>query len=252
MLEPRFIPCLLLHEGGLYKTVKFRQPNYIGDPINAVKIFNEKGADELVLLDIDATVRRRGPQFQWVQDIVSEAFMPVTYGGGVRSLDDMGRLFGLGVEKVSISAAALEFPELVADAARQFGSQSVIVTIDVKRSFWSKSPIVCTHNGRRTHKIDVLSWALQVESAGAGEIILNSVDRDGMMEGYDHALIKELAGKIRVPIVALGGAGALDDMEKVISSSGASAAAAGSLFVYRSKGQGVLINYPSRTFFKFE
>jgi cyclase len=246
MLEPRIIPCLLLHKDGLFKTVKFKAPVYVGDPINVVKIFNEKGADELILLDIDATVSGKNPSYDWIRDIVSEAFMPITYGGGVKSLQQMEVLFQLGIEKVALSSAALENPKFVSAAASKFGSQSVTVVVDYKRSFWSRHPLIYTHNGKRRQNIPLLEWVQRVEKLGAGEVIINSIERDGTMIGYEHETIQAAAAVTAIPIVAMGGASSVNEMHTVISASGASGAAAGSLFVFRAKGQGVLVNYPPR------
>jgi imidazole glycerol-phosphate synthase subunit HisF len=242
----RIIPCLLLHQGGLYKTIRFKKSRYIGDPINAVKIFNEKEADELLIVDIDATVAGRPPCFDAVKDIVSEAFMPVGYGGGISSLKEMETLFSCGVEKVSISAAALENPNLINLAVRNFGSQSVVVTIDVGRPMFSRCYSVYSHNAKRRWPLTPESWLARVEALGAGEVVVNNIDRDGTMDGYDHELLRRLTDVSTIPIIALGGASDYADMERAIVESNASAAAAGSLFVYRGKGQGVLINYPER------
>ena len=242
----RIIPCLLLHRRGLYKTVRFKKPQYIGDPINAVRIFNEKEVDELLLVDIDATTSGKPPNVELVRDIVSEAFMPVGYGGGVTSIDQMESLFSAGVEKVSISAHALAHPEFISEAARSFGSQSVVVTVDVKKPFLSSRYALYTHNGARRWNIPLLDWVRKTEQLGAGEVILNNIDRDGTMDGYDHALLSEIAGAVSIPVIALGGASSYDDLERAILESKMSAAAAGSLFVYKAKGQGVLINYPER------
>jgi cyclase len=243
MQRLRIIPCLLIHQGGLYKTVRFRQPTYVGDPINAVKIFCEKEADELMLVDIDATVDNRPPDFDFVEDIASQAFMPTGYGGGVKSVADMEKLFSKGVEKVSISAAALAQPSLITECARAFGSQSVVVTIDVKKSLFGRTQIV-SHNGRKVWKPELLAWVREVADRGAGEIVLNDVDRDGTQQGYDHDLIRRVVQAVDVPVIALGGARDVTDLKKVIESTGASAAAAGSLFVFCGPRRAVLINYP--------
>jgi len=247
MHRSRVIPCLLLHRGGLVKTVQFANPRYIGDPINTVRIFNEKEVDELLIFDIDATVAGRPPDFELIEEIVGEAFMPIGYGGGVKTLEHMYRLFRGGVEKVSLSSAALEDPTLVGEAASRFGRQAVIVTLDLKRrSRWRKGYVVTTHNGTRSLPGDPIQIAVQMEQAGAGELLVNFVDRDGTMQGYDLEYIREITGRVDIPVIALGGAGSLEDLRRVVMEAGASAAAAGSLFVYYGKHRAVLINYPSQ------
>lgn len=246
MYRSRVIPCLLLHNGGLYKTVQFADPIYIGDPINAVKIFNEKEVDELILLDIDATAQQREPDYPLLQDIASECFIPLSYGGGVTSIDQFQRLFELGIEKVSISSSALADPGLIQKSAQRFGSQSIIVTIDLKTPRFSRSYHVVTHNGKRKHRITPLDAAMLAQRNGAGEIVLNFADRDGKMCGYDVATVRNISSAIDIPLIALGGAGSIHDLQAVIKEGGASAAAAGSLFVYQGVHRAVLINYPSQ------
>ncbi len=245
MWIPRVIPCLLVHKGGLYKTVAFKNPRYVGDPINAVRILNEKEVDELLLVDIDATVEGREPRYDQVEDVVGEAFMPVAYGGGVTSVDQMHRLFALGVEKVFTSAAALAAPDLVSDAASRFGSQSIGVALDLKRGRAGAEPVVVTHNGKKKMPIGSVDAARQMEKHGAGELLVNSVDRDGTMSGYDLDAIRRIADAVSIPVVALGGAASLDDLGRAVREGGASAAAAGSLFVFTGVHRAVLITYPS-------
>lgn len=244
MHRPRVIPCLLLHQGGLVKTVQFSRPRYIGDPINTVRIFNEKEVDELLILDIDATVDDRPPLFDLLEEIVGEAFMPICYGGGVKSLEQMYRLFRLGIEKISISSAALNDLALIQNAVQEFGKQAVVVTLDLKERRLGKAYCITTHNGKVRVPGDPLEVAKRMEDAGAGELILNFVDRDGTMQGYDLNYIREIARHLHIPVVALGGAGDVQDIRDVIAC-GASAAAAGSLFVFYGKHRAVLINYPS-------
>lgn len=242
-MRPRLIPTLLLKAGGLYKTRKFSDPVYIGDPINAVRIFNEKGVDEIVLLDIDATLEGRGPNFERITDIVSEAFVPICYGGGVRSIDDFSRLMKLGVEKVAVTSAVANDFSLVTQAAALFGSQSVVVGIDARRGLFNRLDRV-VRSGKEATRLSPLDAALAAEAAGAGEILLTSVDRDGMMTGYDEKLISAVADAVGVPVIASGGAASLDDMLQAVFTGGASAAAAGSLFVFQGKHRAVLISYP--------
>lgn len=242
-VRPRVIPCLLVDQGGLVKTTRFGSPKYVGDPINAVRIFNDKEVDELILLDIGATRRRRGIDFKLLGEIVSEGFMPVAYGGGVTSIEDAARLFHLGVEKVIFCSAAARQPELVKSASKRFGSQSVLVTIDVKRNFFG-SPVIYTEGGRKKAGIKFSDFLRRMVEAGAGEIILNSIDRDGMRNGYDLALLKEASAAVPVPVVALGGAGSLEDLKAASQAGGASALAAGSLFVFHGPNRAVLLQYP--------
>lgn len=242
MLLPRVIPVLLIDGRRLLKTKRFTEPRYVGDPINAVRIFNDKEVDELVILDIGAAVTGE-PNFEIVREIVSEAFMPVAYGGGVRTLAHMEKLFGLGLEKVSLGAAAATLPGLVGQAAARFGSQSVVVCVDAKRN-WLGHATVMTQRGTKTVERKPAEFARACQDAGAGEILLQSIDRDGTFKGYDLPLVKEVAAAVTVPVVACGGAGSFEDIRSVVQL-GASAAA-GSLFVFHGKLQAVLISYPSR------
>lgn len=242
-MRPRLIPSLLLKAGGLYKTRKFGDPIYIGDPINAVRIFNTKGVDEIILLDIDASREGRGPDFDRVTDIVSEAFVPVCYGGGVRTVDDFARLMKLGVEKVAVNSVTEKDFGLVAEAAARFGSQSVVVGIDSRRSFLGRVERV-VRSATASSSLSPLEAAKAAEAAGAGEILLTAVDRDGMMGGYDSKLISAITDDVGIPVIASGGASSLHDMLEAVYVSGASAAAAGSLFVFQGKHRAVLITYP--------
>jgi len=247
MLHPRIIPCLLVHNKGLVKTIKFKEPKYVGDPINAVKIFNEKEVDELVVLDIDATVESRDPDAVMVANLAKECRMPLCYGGGIKTVDQARKLVGLGVEKVAISSVALEIPELVTRIAAQVGNQSVVVVLDVKKRQIGTKYEVWTHNGRKnTHKCPI-ELAQQLEGLGAGEIVINSIDNDGVMMGYDLALVDNIRASISVPMTVLGGAGSLCDIGKLISKYGIIGAAAGSLFVFKGVYRAVLINYPNRS-----
>lgn len=244
MIAVRVIPCLLLRGSGLVKTVRFRDPKYLGDPINVVKIFNDKEVDELVLLDVLATVEGRRPPFDLLEQIASECFMPLCYGGGVRGMDDVRALFELGVEKVSLNAAAVEDPALIEAGAATFGSQSIIASIDVKRRLLGRYEVV-THRGEKGTGLDPVAFARTVEARGAGEILLTSVDRDGTMGGYDLELIRRVSEAVRIPVVACGGAGSVADLGRAVREGGAAAAAAGSIFVFHGPHRGVLINYPS-------
>ena len=244
MLQARIIPCLLLHKGGLFKTVKFKKPRYIGDPINAVKIFNEKEVDELMIIDIDATVEQRAPHYEKIEEIVSEAFMPVSYGGGIGNVTQMKQLFRNGVEKVSLSSAALNDTSLISEAVSIFGSQSVILTLDIKRSLFKRKYQIVTHNGTRNTGNDPIQTAKEFAQLGIGELVINNVDNDGIMEGYDTEYMKQVVDAVNIPVVALGGAGNKDHLRDVVVDAGVSAAAAGSMFIYHGRRKAVLISYP--------
>ncbi|MCX5995830.1 MAG: AglZ/HisF2 family acetamidino modification protein [Chloroflexi bacterium] len=244
MLKTRVIPCLLLKGQGLVKTLQFKDPKYVGDPINAVKIFNEKEVDELILLDIQATVEQRSPQMKLISEIGSECFMPLCYGGGIRTLDDIKEIFGLGVEKVAINTYAVENPYFIGNAAEKFGSQSIVVAIDAKKHSPGKYEVF-THSGKVPTKLDPVEHAKRMEEMGCGEIFLNSIDRDGAMKGYDIELISQVSRTVSIPVIACGGAGELSDFADAVELGGASAVSAGSLFVFHGKHRAVLITYPS-------
>jgi imidazole glycerol-phosphate synthase subunit HisF len=247
MLRPRIIPCLLIHKGGLVKTQGFTSPKYVGDPINAVKIFNEKEADELIVLDIDASVNKVQPDYSLIAKLAAECRMPLCYGGGITTAEQASRIIDLGVEKVSISAAAVANPGLLTDIANAIGRQSVVTVLDVRKKagLFAKGYEVCTHNAKVVHKQDPFFLAKSLEDAGAGEIVLNSIDRDGEMKGYDLALAQQMRNVLRVPLTMLGGAGSLDDIGGLIHQCGIIGAAAGSLFVFKGPYRAVLINYPT-------
>lgn len=245
MVEPRIIPCLLIHKGGLVKSVRFKDHKYVGDPVNAVRIFNEKMVDELMVLDIDATVDRREPDYKAIKRLAAECRMPLSVGGGVTTADQVERIVGYGVEKVALSAAAVARPSLVAEAARRVGTQSVVVVIDVKRIGPFRRQEVVTHNGQQSTGLSPVDFARQMQGAGAGEIVLNSIDQDGTMQGYDTTLVRSIADIVTVPLTIMGGAGSLTDIEAAIREFGTIGAAAGSLFVFKGKYRAVLINYPN-------
>lgn len=246
MLRPRIIPCLLVRNKGLVKTVKFRPSKYVGDPINAVKIFNEKEADELIVLDIDATATGMPPDFVMIQKLAAECRMPMCYGGGVTTVEHAKQIIGLGVEKVAISASALSNPKLISDIASEIGSQSVVVILDVKKSFFGKYEVY-THNGQRRTDRTPFDVAQEAQRLGAGEIVINSIDNDGQMKGYDLNLAAKVREAIHLPMSVLGGAGSLADVERLISTCGVVGASAGSLFVFKGQYRAVLINYPDQT-----
>jgi cyclase len=241
MLRRRIIPALLLRDGGLVKTVKFSKERYIGDPINAVKIFNEKEVDELCLLDIGATTEGRPPAYSEINEIVSEAFMPIGYGGGIQTMDHVEQLFKIGVEKVIMNTAAFENETLVKEASSVFGNQSIVVSIDIKKDIWGHYKIF-TRSGKSKQKIDLITAVKKMQDLGAGEIILNNIDRDGTMQGYDIEPIDKISKAIEVPLVALGGAASIDDFVDAIQH-GAAAVSAGSMFVYQGVHKAVLISY---------
>lgn len=244
MLRPRITPCLLVHEGGLVKTVRFRDPTYVGDPINAVRIFNEKESDELVVLDIDATANGVTPDFEMIANLAAECRMPLCYGGGVTTVEQAKKIISLGVEKVALSAAAVADPGLISAISDAIGRQSTVVVIDVRKRILGGKYDVYTHNGTRKAGVTAIEFAQAMEAAGAGEIVLNAIDRDGVMTGYDLALARQLRAAVNVPISILGGAGSLDDIEELIREVGVLGAVAGSLFVFKGKYRAVLINYP--------
>jgi cyclase len=241
----RVIPCLSLKGLGLVKTVQFKNPKYIGDPRNAVKIFNEKEVDEIVILDITATLEKKLIQFSLIGEIVSEAFVPIGYGGGVKTLEDAQKLISQGVEKIIICSYALESPSFIRQLSSVLGSQSTVVCIDVKKNFWGKYE-VCSHSGTKSFKTNPVDFAQEMEKQGAGEIIINSIDKDGTMTGYDINLIRLITEKVNIPVVALGGAGNVSHLKEAINNGGASAVAAGSCFIYHGKHKAVLINFPKR------
>jgi cyclase len=227
----------------MVKTVRFARARYLGDPINAVKIFNEKKVDELILLDIEAT-GKGCVRLDWIEEIVSEAFMPIAYGGGIKSVEQCAELFKRGVEKVVINTAACEQPELIREATKHFGSQSVVVSIDSRFNMWKKRKVYIK-GGRTETRFDPAQLASQSEELGAGEIFLTSIEREGTFGGYDLDLLQSVCGAVTVPVIAHGGAGSIKDFEQAVARGGCSAVAAGSMFVFAAKGEGMLISYPS-------
>lgn len=246
MLRSRIIPCLLIHKDGLYKTVGFDNPKYVGDPLNAVRIFNEKEVDELIVLDIDATRESREPNYELIRNLAAECRMPLAYGGGIRSVEQFERIISLGIEKVAVSSAVVTNRDLIGQAAERVGRQSVVVVIDVRRNAnggWD----VFTHNGSRATGLDALDFARRAEAEGAGEIVVNSIDRDGSMQGYDLELASAVRRAVNLPITVLGGAASHADIGALLQTLGTIGAAAGSLFVFKGVYRAVLINYPQRT-----
>jgi cyclase len=245
MLRPRIIPSLLVHENGLVKTVNFKNPKYVGDPINAVRIFNEKGVDELAIFDIDATVMGKEPNYSLIERLASQSMMPLCYGGGVKTVEQAQRIFSLGIEKIALSSAVIKNSKLITEISDRVGAQSVIVVLDVKKKLLGGYEVY-THNGKRATGINPFKFVEEAQKLGAGEIVINSIDRDGVMKGYDMDLIAKVREKISLPMTVLGGAGTLEDIEKVIDAHGVIGVSAGSLFVFKGPYKAVLINYPTQ------
>lgn len=246
MLRPRIIPCLLLRDGGLIKTVRFAEPKYVGDPLNAVKIFNEKDVDELIVLDIDATANGRVPDYSLIANIAAECRMPLCYGGGVKTVEQFEQIIRLGVEKVAVSSAAVSDPELLAAASARVGGQSIVVIMDVKKVGIFKRYEVFTHNGRLASSRDPVEFARQMAELGVGEIVVNSIDRDGTAKGYDLELAMSIREAVDTPVSIIGGAGNFTDIEALFRTCGLVGAVAGSMFVFKGKYRAVLIQYPSK------
>ena len=245
MLRPRIIPSLLLQDNGLVKTVNFKNPKYVGDPINAVRIFNEKEVDELAVFDIDATAKGLEPNYSLIERIANQSRMPLCYGGGVKTVEQAQKIFGLGIEKIALSSAVLQNPDLITEIADRVGGQSVIVVLDVKKKLFGGYEVY-THNGKKTTGINPFDFAAKAQELGAGEILINSIDQDGLMKGYDLTLIDKVRERITLPLTVLGGAGSLSDIKKVIDKHRIIGVAAGSLFVFKGVYKAVLINYPTK------
>jgi len=245
MLRTRVIPCLLLKNESLVKTIKFKKYNYIGDPINTVRIFNELEVDELMFLDIFASKENRTINFKILKDIANECFMPLSYGGNIKNLDDAKKIFEIGFEKVVINSNAFHNLKLIEEIAAYFGNQSVVGSIDIKKPFWGKEKVV-SHHGQKKQSIDIVTWAKNLEDAGAGELLITSVDKEGSWEGYDLSLLKSITSVVNVPVIANGGAGNLSHIAEAVSQANVSACAVGSMIVYQKKDMGVLVNFPDR------
>ena len=246
MLYPRIIPTLLVHNKGLVKTVKFKDPKYVGDPINAVKIFNEKEVDEIIVLDIDAAVNGNEPDYKLIEKLAFECRMPLCYGGGIKTTEQAQRIFSSGVEKIAVSSIALESPDVIKQMAKCVGNQSVVVVLDVKKKKFSSKYEIFINNGNNNTGINPVDFAIEIESLGAGELVINSIDNDGVMSGYDLNIINNIRDVINIPLTVMGGAGTLNDFGAVIQQHGIIGVAAGSLFVFKGKYRAVLINYPNK------
>lgn len=245
MLKTRIIPTLLLQNESLVKTVKFSKPGYIGDPINTVRIFNELEVDELVFLDITATNEKRDPNLKILSEIANECFMPLSYGGGINSLDQARKIFSIGFEKIVLNTPAHLNKDLITEIAEVYGNQAVIVSIDVKKNLWGNYE-VWSHAGKKSTKKNPVDWAVEVEGLGAGEILLTSIDKEGTWSGFDINLIKKVTDAVSIPVIAQGGAGNIDHIGEVVKQANASAVALGSMVVYQQKGYGVLVNFPDK------
>ena len=246
MLRSRIIPCLLIQNKGLVKTVNFKDPKYVGDPINAVKIFNEKEVDELIVLDIDATRENRGPNLEMIKNLADECRMPLCYGGGITTVEQAKKIINLGAEKVALSYSALNNITLCKEIGNVVGNQSVVVVLDVKKKKLFGGYDIYTHNGTKKSNSKLNDFILKLEEIGIGEIVINSIDNDGVMQGYDLPLIESIREKCSMPITVIGGAGSLQNIKDLISKFKIIGAAAGSLFVFKGKYKAVLINYPNR------
>ena len=245
MLRPRIIPCLLIKNNGLVKTFNFSQEKYIGDPINAVKIFNEKLVDELMIIDIDATVKKLDPNYELIRKIAAESQMPISYTGGIKSVEQVKKIIGYGVEKVGISSSAISNPDLILNASKEVGSQSIVIVLDVKKKFLGGYSVY-THNGKidTGHKFENL--VKNFVEKGVGEFVINSIDNDGKMMGYDFNIIRLIRNLVPVPITLIGGAGSIDDIKKLFNEFELVGAGVGSMFVFQGKYKAVLINYPNK------
>ena len=245
MLRTRIIPALLLRNQSLVKTVRFEKFSYVGDPCNTVRIFNELEVDELIFLDITASLEKRSPNFQLLTDIASECFMPMGYGGGIKSIEDAKAVFGIGFEKIVVNTYGIENPSFIHQLASQYGSQAVIGSIDVKKNIWGQYQ-VRSHSGKQRTNQKLIHWAKELESLGAGEILLTSIDQEGSWQGFDLDLIKIVTEAVKIPVIAHGGAGTIGHIGEVVQKAGASAVALGSMVVFQKKEMGVLINFPQK------
>ena len=245
MLRYRIIPTLLLHDKGLYKTVKYsiKKGKYVGDPINAIKIFNDKGVDELIFLDIDASKEKRGPDFNMLKNIASECFMPVGYGGGITTMEQIKQIFQIGIEKVILNSVLLEDLSLLKNASKDFGAQSIVASVDIKKNLFGKYKIYNSAK-QKNSDLDIKKHLQSLEENGAGEIYISSVDKDGTFEGYDIELMKDISKDIKVPVIINGGAKSISDFSRAIKECGVSAVSAGSMFVFNGPHKAVLITYP--------
>ena len=245
MLRPRVIPCLLIHNNGLVKTVNFKEKTYIGDPINTVKIFNEKHVDELMVVDIDSTTLDKEPNYSLIKKLANESRMPLCYGGGIKDEIQAKKIFNLGVEKIAISSAAIHNPNLINKISSMVGNQSVVIVLDIKKNLWGKYQVV-THNGKKKVDINLDELILDIQKRGAGELVINSVDNDGKMQGYDYELLDRIHKLIKIPLTILGGAGSQNHLVDAYKRYSIIGLSSGSLFIYKGKYKAVLINYSNQ------
>lgn len=243
MLQNRVIPCLLIQDNKLVKTVKFKSPQYIGDPVNAIKIYNEKEVDELIVVDISKNRFENGPNFNLIKQMADECFMPVCYGGGISNIDQIQKILKIGIEKIAVNTAIMPDTKLISQAANKFGSQCIVVALDIKKNWLGKYKVTFS-SGDQMIDTDIIDFAKTAEKAGAGEILINNIDRDGTWEGFDVEMIRKISSNVSIPVIAAGGAGNLGHIKDAITFGKASAVAIGSMAVYQSKGMGVLINFP--------
>ena len=243
MLQTRIIPCLLLKDDSLVKTVNFKKPGYIGDPVNTARIFNELEVDELVLLDISATNNNRKPDFKILAELANECFMPLAYGGGINNFEDAKKIFQIGIEKVVINSIAFSKPAFITELAEHFGNQAIVASIDVKKNMFGKFQVY-SNSGTKKQKVDPVAWAQELEQLGAGEILLTAIHREGTWMGFDINIIEKISNAVNIPVIANGGASSIEDIGKAVKQGNASAVSLGSMVVYQNKGMGVLVNFP--------
>jgi len=243
MLQTRIIPCLLLKNDSLVKTVNFKKPAYIGDPVNTARIFNELEVDELVLLDISATNKNRKPDFKILAELANECFMPLAYGGGVNNFKDAKKIFQIGIEKVVVNSIAFSKPTFITELAEHFGNQAIVASIDVKKNIFGKYQVY-SNSGTIKQKVDLVKWAQELERLGAGEILLTAIHREGTWKGYDLNMIEKISNSVNIPVIANGGGGSVQDVKSLFIETNISATALGSMLVFQGKGLGVLVNYP--------
>ena len=243
MLQTRIIPCLLLKDDSLVKTVNFKKPAYIGDPVNTARIFNELEVDELTLLDISATSNKKKPNFKILAELANECFMPLAYGGGINDFEDAKKIFQIGIEKVIINSIAFSKPAFITELAEHFGNQAIVASIDVKKNMFGKYQVF-SNSGTKKQKVDPVDWAQELEQLGAGEILLTAIHQEGTWHGFDINIIEKISNAVNIPVIANGGASSIEDIEKAVKQGNASAVSLGSMVVYQNKGMGVLVNFP--------
>ena len=243
MLQTRIIPCLLLKDDSLVKTVNFKKPAYIGDPVNTARIFNELEVDELTLLDISATSNKKKPNFKILAELANECFMPLAYGGGINDFEDAKKIFQIGIEKVIINSIAFSKPAFITELAEHFGNQAIVASIDVKKNMFGKYQVF-SNSGTKKQKVDPVDWAQELEQLGAGEILLTAIHQEGTWNGFDINIIEKISNAVNIPVIANGGASSIEDIEKAVKQGNASAVSLGSMVVYQNKGMGVLVNFP--------